>query len=235
VDWAGVFLFYLLACAFSWPFFWWRDMQTASWEAWRLPTFLKTSTYMWGPGLAALALLGLRQRRQPRTITFFGSSPAWSIAFFVVPIIALACVYAPIVRGRAALIGVLGLIGFFNILGEELGWRGYLQDALRPLSRVWRYVAIGALWEFWHFTNRTHGQDLSGMVRVLAFSYPIVIALAAIFGEAADRSRSLTVAVTLHFWVDALFEIPRLVNGPTWPTYAVLGTSLVFWAAILWK
>jgi len=66
-------------------------------------------------------------------------------------------------------------------------------------------------------------------------SYPIVIGLSALFGEAADRSRSLVVALTLHFWVDALFEVPRLVDGPSWPTYAVFGASLVFWAVALWK
>jgi len=32
---------------------------------------------------------------------------------------------------------------FVSILGEELGWRGFLQDALRPLSPVKRFVLIG--------------------------------------------------------------------------------------------
>jgi membrane protease YdiL (CAAX protease family) len=233
VDWPSVALFYLLACAVSWPFFWWRDVHSTSWQAWRFPAFLKTSCYMWGPGLAALAVLGLRRHHHPRTITFFGPSGRWSLSFFVLPLMALAIAYAPLVGIRAAVVGVLAVIGFFNILGEELGWRGYLQDALRPLSRGWRYLTIGILWELWHFTNRTHGPDLSATVRTLMLSYPMAIALSIVIGEATDRARSLVVAVTLHFWIDALFEVPRLVDGPAWPTYLVFGLSLVFWAVLL--
>jgi membrane protease YdiL (CAAX protease family) len=209
-------------------------MHPTSWQAWRLPAFLKTSTYMWGPGLAALAVLGLRRRHHPRTITFFGHSRRWSLSVFVPPLVALAIVYAPLVGIRAAVIGILAVLGFFNILGEELGWRGFLQDALRPLPRGWRYLTIGILWEFWHFTNRASGSDLGATARGLMLSYPTVIALSVLIGEATDRARSLVVAVTLHFWVDALFEVPRLVDGPAWPTYLVFGLSLVFWAILLW-
>jgi membrane protease YdiL (CAAX protease family) len=167
-------------------------------------------------------------------ITFFGSSRWHSLAFFLLPVITLATVYAPIVGSRAALVGVLLVFGFFNILGEELGWRGFLQDALRPLPRGWRYLTIGVLWEFWHFTNRTSGPDLRETVRGLMLSYPTVIALSVMIGEATDRARSLVVAVTLHFWADALFEVPGLLGGPAWPTYLVLGLSLVFWSVLLW-
>jgi membrane protease YdiL (CAAX protease family) len=180
-----------------------------------------------------LAVLNLRPHHR-RTITFLGPSHRWSLAFFVLPLIALGTVYAPLVGIRAAVVGILAVVGFFNILGEELGWRGFLQDALRPLPRGWRYLAIGILWEFWHFTNRTHGPDVSETVRGLMVSYPTVIALSVAIGEATDRARSLVVAVTLHFWIDALFEVPRLVDGPAWPTYLVFGPSLVFWAFLLW-
>ena len=44
----------------------------------------------------------------------------------------------------AFLVMVVGR-GFFQVLGEELGWRGFLQDALRPLPRMRRYVLIGAM------------------------------------------------------------------------------------------
>jgi membrane protease YdiL (CAAX protease family) len=233
VDWRSVALYYVLACAVSWPFFWWRDMHPASWRAWRFPGPLKTSCYMWGPGVAALVVLGLRLGRHPRTITFFGTSRRGSLAFYGLPLIVLAIVYAPLVGFRAAIVGLLAVLGFFNILGEELGWRGYLQDALRPLPRAWRYLTIGVLWEFWHFTNRLHGSDVGATVLGLVVSYPVVIALSVVIGEAADRARSLVVTVTLHFWVDALFEMPRVVAGPAWPTYLVFGLSLVYWAVLL--
>jgi len=236
VDWKWVAVFYLLACGFSWPFFWWRDVLTESWRAWRFPGFLKTSTYMWGPGFAALVVLSLRGRAHPRTITFFSPARRWSLAFYVVPLCAVAAVYVPL--GGPLVIAVtlvVGVVGLFNILGEELGWRGFLQDALRPLPRIWRYVLIGMLWEAWHFTNRIHGRAPAEIALTLATSYPSAVILSALIGEAADRSRALLVAVTLHFWIDALFEIPSLVNGPPLPTYAVFGASLLFWILLLWK
>jgi hypothetical protein len=102
------------------------------------------------------------------------------------------------------------------------------------LPRGWRYLTIGVLWEFWHFTNRTSGPDVSETVRGLMLSCPTVIALSAVIGEATDRACSLVVAVTRHFWTDALFEVPRLVGGPSWPTYLVFGLSLIFWSVLLW-
>ena len=61
-----------------------------------------------------------------------------------------------------------------------------------------------------------------------------MIALSVVTWKATDRAGSLVVAVTLHFWIDALFEVPRLVDGPAWPTYLVFGLSLIFWAVLLW-
>lgn len=54
VNWVSVVVYYLLACVVSWPFFWWRDMNPESWKAWGIPGILKTYSYMWGPGIAAL-------------------------------------------------------------------------------------------------------------------------------------------------------------------------------------
>jgi len=114
----------------------------------------------------------------------------------------------------------------FQILGEELGWRGFLQDALRPLPRVGRYVLIGAMWEFWHFTNRIYGNE--NVLLTLAVSYPVVILISWIIGEATDRSRSLVVAVTLHAWVNLLFEL-----GQYPITYVALLLAVPFWIYLL--
>jgi hypothetical protein len=88
------------------------------------------------------------------------------------------------------------------------------------------YVLIGVLWEAWHFTNRIHGREISEVFCGLAISYPSAIALSAVLGEGADRTRSLVVAVALHFWVDALFDIPSLFNGAPTVTYTVFGAAI---------
>jgi hypothetical protein len=59
--------------------------------------------------------------------------------------------------------------------------------------------------------------------------------LSAVIGEATDRSRSLTVAVTLHAWIDAQFEAPELLGVAPWRVYAAFAVALVFWAWMLWR
>jgi membrane protease YdiL (CAAX protease family) len=230
VAWISVIVFYVLACAISWPFFWWRDMQPEAWRSWNVPPFIKTWSYMWGPGLSALACFLIFRRTHVRTVTFFGTSLLQSLLFYVVPILGLAIagIDDPSMNRHVAPL-VFGVIGFISILGEELGWRGFLQDALRPLKPVYRYVIIAILWELWHFTNRmSQGELLQIVIRVSIFIIALVI-ISAIIGEATDRSRSLVIAVTLHAWIDILAEYNHFY------TFIVFGLSLPFWAYLLWR
>lgn len=223
VNWLSVATYYLLACAFSWPFFWWRDMEPESWQAWQIPQFLKNLSYMWGPGLAAIIVLILFRKSHQRTITFFGTSVIKSLLFYLLPVIALS-IFG--IKGEEAF--VMPLFGFIMTLGEELGWRGFLQDALRPLAEWKRYLLIGAMWELWHFTNRMHdGFVLSTFTRVGAFML-VTILLSFIAGRLTDRTRSLVVAVTMHAWINILFEFQSTA------TFIIFGLSIPFWAAMLW-
>ena len=238
VNWRAVGFYYLLACALSWPFFWWRDMHPESWFRWRFPgvppasplTFiLKTAIIMWGPGVAALLSLAVFRRTHRRTITFWGTSAYKSLAFYWVPILIAVAVGVPMPDGSVNRFGTvaLGLVTLFTMLGEELGWRGFLQDALRPLRPWQRYVLIGILWEFWHFTNRTSHGSLRHVVLFLAIFYPLGILLSWLFGEATERGKSLLIAVTLHAWFDIVFTLPNA------RTYAALALSIVFWVLLL--
>lgn len=238
VDWRAVGFFYALACALSWPFYWWRDIHPESWARWGLPgvspssplTFIaKMAVVMWGPGVAAILSLIVFKRTHRHTITFRGTSPLKSIAFYLVPILIAAAVGVPMPDGsinRLATVG-LGLVTLFTVLGEELGWRGFLQDALRPLPRLQRYVLIGVMWEFWHFTNRTSHGSLRHVLLTLAIFYPLAIVLSWVIGEATEVGKSLLVAVTLHAW----FDIAGTFPGPR--TYTALALSIIFWIFLL--
>ena len=230
VNWLPVVVFYILACAISWPFFWQRDMNAASWVQWKVPNFLKTWSYMWGPGVAAIICLLVFRRSHLGTITFFGSSVLKSIAFYIVPIIALAAIG---IEGQGMdphLFPLLfGCLGFISILGEELGWRGFLQDALRPLPEWGRYALIGIMWELWHFTNRMgHGELLQIVIRVSIWIAALIL-VSFIMGRATERSKSVVVAVTLHAWIDILAEFSQPA------TYVVFGLAIPFWVYLLWQ
>lgn len=74
------------------------------------------------------------------------------------------------------------------ILGEELGWCGYLQDTLHNIT------------------------PLQILIR-LSISYSVVILLAIIIGYATERTKSLWVAIALHATVDFV----ALEQPPHWP------------------
>jgi membrane protease YdiL (CAAX protease family) len=119
----------------------------------------------------------------------------------VYPIVLLG-IYAP-ARDVASphLMGLFaGAHAVLYAFGEEVGWRGYLQDALRPLRPAIRYTTIGVMWGMWHFlTFAGHGSVGSMVLRLLVF-YAILIAASAAIGAAVDRSRSLLVATACHLF-----------------------------------
>lgn len=232
IDWRAIVVFFVLACAWSWPFFWWRDMHPDSFAAFPLPHPLKSTLIMWGPGLAALVCLRLFRARHRRTVSMAGGSRWRALAFYALPMLALALVGVP--GGGSggsvhALVPLIAAVGFVNILGEELGWRGFLQDALRPLARPQRYLLIGLMWVAWHFTNLFAHREGTELWGYLAWYVPLTIALSALIGEATDRARALVVAVTLHAWLNLLWEFAA---PGTWLVFAL---ALPFWGWMLWR
>lgn len=179
---------------------------------------------MWGLGIAAIICFFLFRRTHIRTVTFFGSSVVKSLLFWFVPVLVLS-----LVSFRGAQIWLFPVAGFIITLGEELGWRGYLQDALEQVNPVKRAVIIGVMWELWHFTTRmSGGLQLSTWIRVGIFIIALSI-LSYIMNRLTDKTKSLVIAVTVHAWINILFEI----NAPS--TYVVFGLSIPFWAYLLWK
>jgi membrane protease YdiL (CAAX protease family) len=123
----------------------------------------------------------------------------------------------------------VALLSFCWALGEELGWRGFLQDALRPIPFFPRSVLLGVLWAFWHFTNYTANRPLKLVAITLAIFYPALILVTFLIGMAVERTRSLWVAVTIHAWVDLSIRLR------TERTSIVFGVSILFWLYLLWR
>jgi uncharacterized protein len=196
-NWHSVALYYLIACLWSWPFFWWRDVNSESWKALDIPNFFKTWSYMWGPGIAAVLCFIIFRTSHRREMTFKGTSLKHGLAFFAV----LPMVIALLNRDPKIL--MFGALGFFSILGEELGWRGFLQDALKIKSDYVKAFLIGLLWEIWHFTNRT--VQPGAVIRVLIW-ISITSVLSFIFIKLTKKTKSLFIPITLHMALNAAFE-----------------------------
>ena len=101
--------------------------------------------------------------------------------------------------GSAAIVGSIGL------LGEELGWRGYMNEKMEPLlGTPLTCLAGGAVWGLWHFPNDIQNW-LNGYV-----SFPsalqnalermlILIMLGIVLMWITKKADSVWPAVILHF------------------------------------
>jgi len=223
VNWKSVATYYSIACLWSWPFFWRRDiLHIPDTPITSISRLLIHWGLMWGPAIGALVCLVVFRSSHRRVITLGGNSWVRSVLFYAAPFLLLAAFRAHALYGYARPAVVAAFPSFVSILGEELGWRGFLQDALRPLPPVKRFILIGVLWEFWHFTTRTaQGWSPLRVAVTLLISYSAVIVLSFMIGYAAERSRSVVVAVSLHAYVDVLLNnldlyVPLLLALPIW-------------------
>lgn len=224
-----VIIFYLLACLFSWPFFLWRDVFSDSWNNLNIHYIIKISLIMWGPGLSAIICSFIFKDRIKKTTTFFGTSVIKSLLFWGVPMAMFLLFGFKGYEGSYSSFAINMAGTFIFTLGEELGWRGFLQDQLNHLPKWKRYLSIGTMWELWHFTTRTlSGNMIARILRPLIFIIPNS-ALSWILGEGVNKSKSIIVAVTLHSWINILIEF-----GNT-NTYIIFGLSVPFWCFMLLK
>ncbi|HRK54083.1 MAG TPA: CPBP family glutamic-type intramembrane protease [Cyclobacteriaceae bacterium] len=223
-----IIVFYFLACLFSWPFLFWRDVYGDSWNSLNIDSIIKTSLIMWGPGLSAVISSLIFKDRIKKTITLFGSSVFKSILFWGLPMAAFVLFgeYSNNGTSVSRLVIYLGGVFLFT-LGEELGWRGFLQDQLNHLPKWKRYLIIGIMWELWHFTTRTlSGSVVARVLRPLLFIMPNTM-LSYVFGESVNKSKSIIVAVTLHAWYNLLFEFNNI------NTYIIFSIAVIFWIVML--
>lgn len=175
---------------------------------------------MWGPGLAALVCFAIFKKHK-RLTTFKGTNFYYGLAVFSVLPIILA-----IQNQDYKYLGI-GVLGFISILGEELGWRGFLQDALKFDSDIKKAIFIGIAWELWHFTNRTTNRTLFSAIFMVSMWSIVTTVFSFIMIKLTNRTRSLFIAVSLHFALNAVFEFDR-----GWLTILF---CIPFWALFYWK
>lgn len=139
------------------------------------------------------------------------------------------------VIGQIAAIPLGALINSFLAFGEELGWRGWLVPALRPMG-VWPALLIsGAIWGLWHspliLLGYNFGRtDLWGVLLMTGGC----IAWGILFGWTRLRTGSVWPAVVGHGSLNAAGGLLMLfiASGEN-PDPAVVGPlGLVSWAVL---
>jgi membrane protease YdiL (CAAX protease family) len=100
----------------------------------------------------------------------------------------------------------LGPMLFLSI-GEEFGWRGYLEPELWSINQraVLNHVFIGIIWGLWHFPILIFAPDNDISAAQLAMVVTGAVALAIIYGQMRLRSGSVWPCVILHAVSNAAF------------------------------
>ncbi len=143
-----------------------------------------------------------------------------------------------------AAILIAPLLNAIPTLGEEIGWRGYLQPKLLPLGERKMYLLVGLIWAVWHWPViwmgfNYPGYSLLGSLAMIWFTFIVGTFL----GWATLRAGSVWPAVighgalngTANIWLLFLAGAANPLVGPF--VVGVLGG--VFFAAaallIMWK
>ncbi len=220
VHWPAVIVYFAIACAISWPLFFWRDLRHEAWADWHVPETLKLLLPATGPALGALVAMLIFRKKVPRTFSLGGTSWSRSLLFAGVPAaVVIAIGTGEVQRHLTAIFWVE--VHMLYALGIELGWRGFLQDALFPLPRRHRFVLIGVLWSLWHVTTFWDSGLRIASMAALSIGGSFVI------GWTVERSRSLIVAAAVHL----VFHFSQHLTGKG--LFLVAGVSAAAWALLM--
>jgi membrane protease YdiL (CAAX protease family) len=91
--------------------------------------------------------------------------------------------------------------GLLGALGEELGWRGYLQPELRKrFEPATCYLLVGIVWAYWHVPANLAGYNgVEHRILNTLVIFPLtVIATAYAFGWLRSKSKTIWPCVYLH-------------------------------------
>ena len=190
-----------------------------------------------GPGLATLTMLVLFRKDNTKiTISFKGISFLKYLGVISIPVLVsmmLFLIYSRFIRPLS--LPAIDVASFAIILagmllgayGEELGWRGYLQNLLdRRLNTLVAFILVGILWGLWHV-----GNYLNGPVYMLFFILSTIGYSGVMAWLILGTNYNVILACLFHFAVNAGFYVlknaladTRLIamNGLAWISIAAV-------------
>jgi membrane protease YdiL (CAAX protease family) len=122
-------------------------------------------------------------------------------------------------------------------LGEEYGWRFFLQDRMFALFGSFRgVILVGFIWGLWHLPLNLVGLNFASSPvagNIVYLAYSIVVGI--IFSYAVLKTGSIWIAVLLHAITDSLVVTgyPYIANGQVLVAFLPLLVLLGVLAAVL--
>ena len=177
-----------------------------------------------GPLLAGLICYRLFRVKNETGVSLLGEQPVFSVLICAVTLVVFC-----LTHGGSALAALLVylLMQFLYCLGEEFGWRHYLQNATAWMNEWLQSFAIGVIWFFWHYSFLGDPQEqlLGNAVPAWAFP-PVMIVLLTLlsylFGMMVKRTKSLLFPTVGHV-LFKLDMVTMLVSG------CLMAVLLIFW------
>jgi len=192
IDWTYVALFSIIALALSYP------VQTGYlddiFNSFTKNTFLFGSSYLIAgcSTIIATIVVLIFHKKLSKRITILGDDKIKNSLILILPLIAFSIIGLNNDFGiNKSIYGFsFALINTIYAFAEEIGWRGYLQNALEGLNKNLKYIFIGVIWWIWHFRFDTQF-DL--------FIFPLIcIGGGFLLGKLADESKSILPVVSMH-------------------------------------
>jgi membrane protease YdiL (CAAX protease family) len=165
----------------------------------------------------------------------------WYVVAFGTPFVVAAMARAiHVVTGGPSLgfgaISAIELVIFVLVVGEEIGWRGFLQPRLRETMSLGRAgLATGVAWTLWHLP--IYLQPSTGLTAFAVFAW-WVLPLAIAIGFVGERARfSVIVTTVMHgaaniatpiLLPDVDTQWSQLVTGAA---YWLIAAAVVAWDA----
>jgi uncharacterized protein len=192
----------------------------------------------WGPGIAGLLML-LFFRKDKHSIKFefqrgqikqYLLSIAFPILITGVGIAFYVLVLNGISVSQLTLFPSVVLIGstLFGAIGEEIGWRGYLQPTLnKKMNLFWSSLVVAALWAPWHVGNFAYGLEfaIGFILAILGYTFFISYLI-------KDTKFNLVIAILFHWIINlanSVVPISTLTTGKfmltvgvTWAVAAIV-------------
>ena len=181
----------------------------------------------WAEGTTGVLRARITDRRHPLR---------WYAIAFGLPFAVAAAGLLILVAGGGTAPGLgtisaIELVIFVLVVGEEIGWRGFLQPRLRErMGLVSAGVATGVAWTLWHLP--IYLAPTAGLAAFATFAW-WVVPLAVVMGAVAERTRSSVIIATIMHGA-ANIATPILLPGVdrAW-TLIVTGATYLALVAII--
>lgn len=156
-----------------------------------------------GPLVAALvsgAIFGNRNL----LLRFWGNSVLKSAVFLLIPVITV--IYLGVRNEESVDPNLFALkvsgMWLLYIIGEEFGWRGYLQQIV-DWNDYTKSLVVGLIWYLWHLSFiYVHYSPLKELFFILVLVFGSFLIL-----KVTKRTESLVTAIALHFSFSVLTNI----------------------------